>query len=697
MRLRAGTVLLVWLASAVVFSCGGAGEPGDLSGYNLLLVTLDTTRADVLGCYGKEDAGTPNLDRLAQEGIVFDRAVAHAPITLPTHASILTGTYPPFHGVRGNGFYSLPDERITLAEILGDAGYRTGAVVAARVLDRRFGLAQGFACFDDDPRSMSRASNFTDYTRRAPAVNEAAIDIAADFSPDEPWFLWVHYFDPHHPYEPLPEFGASFPDTLEGRYQAEVATVDHYVGELLAELRRSGVLDRTLVVVTADHGEGILGPHAEKTHGIFVYEDTIHVPLIFHAGGALTGGQRRPEVVGQADILPTVLDLFGIRDEGEAQGRSLRAALSGASIESRATYAEAILPWYKFGWAPLLAVRDRRYKFIDAPTPELYDLEQDPLEATNLAPERADLVSRYRERIREVLAQSSGVEAFAEHLVTSEEEKEMLQALGYTSSGRRLPEGDELAALGDLKDPKDWAHVQDRIHEARGAYGRGDAGDARRILEEIVREDPANYEAYAILVQVLMEQGELDEAHERLEEMLAFRPDTSKIHMAFGQLERRRAEALRAGGDEAGAREAFGRALERMRRAVELEKYDTEPMIRLASLAFEAGRKDEAEEVLRRARSIDARDFQVNSMLGSLLVDRGETAGAMEVLEDALDAARGDRARERAARGMLVQAYLRASRLEEAQREVEWLERSFPGDPAVKRLRAALERAADLR
>lgn len=696
--LRALGAVLVAIVVVSTFACSGNDTSigDDLDGWNVLLVTLDTTRADRIGCLGAENAGTPVLDRLAGEGVLFERAQAHAPITLPTHASIFTGTYPPYHGVRGNGFYSLPESSKTLAEMLADAGYDTGAVIAARVLDRRFGLAQGFRVFDDQPGSMTRGNAFTDYTRDAAAVNEAAFRVLDELETTSPFFLWVHYFDPHAPYDPPAEFAANHPATEQGRYQAEIASMDARLGDLLAELERRGHAEKTLVVVTADHGEGIYGPHEELNHGIFVYEETQHVPLVFYATGGLPAGVRRREIARQIDVTPTILDLLALPEADEAQGVSLRPLLTSdadaALDEPLWSYSESMMPWYKFGWSPLLAIRDERWKFVEAPTPELYDLEADPNELDNVAELHPELVAQYRERIQDLLA-AGGRDAFTEGLVVSEEERQKLVALGYTSSGRRLPEGEGMASLGKLKDPKDWAHIQQRLAVVRGHVQAGRDDEARRSLEQIVTEDPQNYEAYAILIPILLRAKELDEAKRRLDEVVAFRPEMGKTWVAYGYYERTRAGEHARRGEEAEARAAIDRAVECYERAVELDRFDSGPMLQLATLYFQLGRFDDAERVLRRALEIDANDAKANSMMAQILMRRGEIDEAIAGLERALEAGPSDRQALRAVLGQLIEAYAGRKDTANARRMLDRFVRDFPGDPAAEPLRAAVERA----
>ena len=342
---------------------------------NVLLITIDTLRADALGSYGGR-AATPNLDRLAQGGLRFTFAHAHAVVTLPSHASILTGRYPFEHGVRDNAGYRLDDKADTLAEIARRGGLATGAFVGAFPLDRQFGLGQGFDVYSDVGGRVVAQGDFAFTERRAEeVVGEARAWIEKQRSK---WFAWVHVFDPHASYTPPPPFDARYSGDP---YAGEVAYVDHALGPLLDAVRRSA--RPTTIVVTADHGEG-LGDHGEATHGTFAYESTLRVPLILAQVGPGTDGSRGRSIdapVRHVDIVPTIAGLLGMSVPGDLPGRTLLAAAAG---DTRHTYFEAMTPMLKRGWAPLSGVIAGRAKYIDLPIEELYDLAADPREERNL-------------------------------------------------------------------------------------------------------------------------------------------------------------------------------------------------------------------------------------------------------------------------------------------------------------------------
>src|SRR5437773_3112139 len=380
----AATSCGVRLLAAVLVLLGGCSSGHDRP--NVLVITVDTLRADRLGCYGFGLAHTPAIDRLADEGVRCADAATSAPITLPAHSSIMTGLYPPAHGVRDNGNYALAPEAVTLAERLHDAGYRTAAFVSALVLARRYGLDQGFDLYDDDLWSEDEPPLFMIRKRPAPRTADRALAWLRGWKADrggQPFFMWVHFFDPHEPYELRSTDLAALAPTP---YDAEVAQADRGVGRVLDWLRSEGVLDHTLVVFTADHGES-LGEHGEPTHGIFIYDATGHVPLIWRLPPAFPAGATYDGPVRHIDIVPTILAVLGLSGGETTQGLDLLPAFAGRMPPPDVPqYSEARLAEEGFGMAPLFGVRHDGRKWIRAPRPELYDLRADPREQTNLYP-----------------------------------------------------------------------------------------------------------------------------------------------------------------------------------------------------------------------------------------------------------------------------------------------------------------------
>jgi choline-sulfatase len=418
----------------------------------VVIITLDTTRADRLPAYGYMDAVMPHLDRLAREGIVFDRATSVGPLTLPAHCSLFTALFPPTHGVHDNADPALSPEHTTLAEILHARGFRTGAFVGSIVLDADRGLSQGFEQYssvaDGAPRDRSRPGPLD---RRANLTVDKALQWLGGVG-DSHFFLWVHLYDPHRPYDPPEPYRSANSDP----YIGEIAFADSQVGRLLEALDRRGRLDRTVVVVAGDHGES-LGDHSERDHGVFVYESVLRVPLILRAPGVAPG--RIGDVVRLVDVMPTVLDLLGVQ-RPTTDGVSLADAIHGrpGRVDLEA-YSESLYP-RRFGWSPLRSLRAGRFKLIEAPRPELYDLERDPFEQRNIYEERRSLADTLQERLA-ALERGGPLtgRGNGEDLIPGEEMQERLASLGYVGSGG----SPATSARRDLPDPKDCIRLHGSV------------------------------------------------------------------------------------------------------------------------------------------------------------------------------------------------------------------------------------------
>jgi len=479
--------------------------------FNVLLITIDTLRRDALGAYGQARDSSPWIDRLAAGGVRFENAYAHNTLTLPSHAGILSGRYPFDHGVRDNAGFRFPESLDTLATLLKPRGYRTGAFVSGFPLDSRFGLARGFDVYEDSFVARQRKGELALPERRAAesvALARAWIEQAGGART----FCWLHLYDPHAPYEP-PEPQAS---RFAGQpYLGEVAATDAALQGLLEPLLAAGRHGRTLVVLTADHGES-LGEHGERTHGLFAYESTLRVPLVLYAPRLL-----RPRVVGQAvrhvDLLPTVLDALGLPIPEPLPGRSLLGLANGQAAPPVESYFEALSAMLGRGWAPLLGLVREGGKYIDLPLPELYDLHADPGEQRNLAAERpADLdalrqrLARYRERDRGAARREESADT-----------RERLAALGYLTAAA-APVKD---TYGEADDPKRLVHLDDLMQQAFARQRVGDLAGARALGEQVVRERPGMTSALLMLAVIERGLGRLPAAIPLLERAVAGNPD----------------------------------------------------------------------------------------------------------------------------------------------------------------------------
>ncbi|MGB7293983.1 MAG: sulfatase-like hydrolase/transferase [Candidatus Aminicenantales bacterium] len=463
---------------------------------NVLLVTLDTTRADGLGCYGSTRARTPNLDGLAAAGVRFENVYCQVPLTTPSHCSILTGTYPIYHQVHNNGAYALPDEMTTLAEVFKGRGFETAAFVASFTVDSRFGLDQGFDVYDD---RMNEGDAFKPLNaeRKADKVY-AAFRSWLDSREEGPFFCWVHFFDPHIPYDPPAPYSIDFADSP---YDGEIAYMDHYVGQVIAALREKGLFQKTLIVLAGDHGEAF-GEKIEMGHGVFLYDGTLRVPMIFLAEDRLPKGAVIMPRVRLIDIVPSVLDLLEIPPPTEVQGQSLLPHISGQKKEDLGSYLETYFPRENYGWSELVGLIEGDWKFIRAPKPELYNLKTDPEEAENVLGREGRRAQEMRSLLEEMIAGSSSGLASSKRELTSEEQ-EKLRSLGYIDRTADSP-------AGSLPDPKDMGEELRMSQKAEILEMEGNFAEAAAVYAQILElnpRSPANYVNLA-LIQAKMERFE---------------------------------------------------------------------------------------------------------------------------------------------------------------------------------------------
>lgn len=620
---------------------------------NVLLITIDTLRADRLGRAGL----TPTLDALAARGTRFTRAYAHAPTTLASHASILTGLAPPSHGVRNNGAFRLADSAVTLSEVLKGAGYATGAFVSAFVLDARYGLNQGFDVYDDRLPSTAReesggALRFAE--RRAPdTLHPAAAWIAQQ--PGR-WFAWVHLFDPHAPY--------AAPAALANRgYDGEVAYVDASIGSFLAGL--GAAVQQTLVIVTADHGES-LGEHGESTHGLFAYDATLRVPLIVAGPGVQA--RVAPEAVSHVDIMPTVLELTGTHAAGE--GQSFVHALKGFALPARPIYFEAMDAALTRGWAPLSGVIDDGWKYIDLPLPELYDLDADAAEGANRVDDEDARAKRMRElasRLGAEPAQSASVGALAD-----QEARARLRALGYASGGASRPTG----VWREDNDPKRLLPLHARFQKAADLAAH-DREAAIRELRSLIDERPDFSAAYEAAATLLMDAGRARDAVA----LLSTERARSLRHRALTE---RLGAALLASGDARGAIATLEPGA-----TAEPDALDLRYTLALAYIS--AGDYAHARETLTTILRLDPSSSDAWTNLGTLDLQRGAMREAQQAFARALD---GDEGSVAALKGL--GASLEAS---DPARAVQTWERALtlaPNDHALLARLAFLLATSDL-
>lgn len=500
-------------------ACSDTEEAAPAGQTNILLITLDTIRADRIGCYGYEKGETPALDALASRGVLFEQAFTSVPITLPSHASILTGLLPPEHGVRENDDMTLREEATTLAEVFKKKGYRTGAFIGAFVLDSLFNLDQGFDVYDDD---LSSAATKKDHRFEQERSGDKVVDSALSWLDREsgsPFFCWVHLFDPHAPYLPPAPFSERFPDDP---YDGEIAFTDSQVGRLTAWLDKRGLTGRTLVVVAGDHGEG-MGDHKELRHSVFIYESTTRVPMIVSLPGKLPEGAAVAPPVSLIDLYPTIIALLDGDGSRQVSGRSLVAAMEGKSLEPRDIYSESNYPYDYYGWSPLRGLTTPRWKYIRAPVPELYDRRSDPGERTNVATKNAPIVKKMENRLSAM--EQAMVQGKADRVDLSPEQRERLANLGYTAGGTRKQ---AVVDVSSLKDPKEMADALNQSIEVIDMLAAGDLKGAIDTMKALVDENPGNAQFHSILARALAQSGDFQGAARHFDKAL-------KIHEKSGQ------------------------------------------------------------------------------------------------------------------------------------------------------------------
>ncbi len=615
----------------------GGGPP------SLLVITLDTLRADRLGCYGYAPARTPRLDALAARGLRFAQATTVTPLTLPAHASLFTGAVPPSHGVRDNGGFYLGDDQATLAETLRDRGYRTGGFVSAFVLDARWGIHQGFdRYFDDFDLSKFEKAAGMDAIQRpgAVTVDEAVRWLGEDRS--RPFFAWVHLYDPHTPYQAPAEFAAHYPPTPSGAYDAEIAATDVQVGRLLDALDAGGRLSSTVVAVLGDHGE-MLGAHGEVTHGFFVYDAAVRIPLIV-AGPGLGSGVVADQV-RIVDVMPTVLELLGAPFPAGVQGASLLPLARGEKRPLLA-YSESWYPRYHYGWSELVSVQDGRFKLIRAPRPELYDLERDPGETDDLSAREPGRLATLDRALDDLSSRISRADAPAGPRAIDPETEERLEALGYVAGGvskRHLedrPRGD----------PKDKIALYNLLKDASGASAQGRYEEAIAKVGAALAADPEILEGHMLLGNFLRKSGRIEEAAASYRRALALDPehdesifllaltykDTGRLSEARTGFTRAREIDPRSGkvlwqlADIDMRERRFESAQATLEQALALKVDEPRFLLKLGECHLEAGRYADAEAALRRALNARPGLETASFNLGLALEERGEVQKAID-------------------------------------------------------------------
>lgn len=608
-RLATWTLVALWAVGC------GRDRP------NVLLLSLDTTRADHLGAYGYAQAKTPAIDALAAQGFRFERHLTPVPITLPAHTSLFTGLFPPTHTVHDNGTFYVPPSSLTLAEVLAAEGYDTAAFVGSFPLERRFGLDQGFAHYDDrfyasesDRQRRENPGLFFD-ERPAGAVVDAALAHLGrpGQSAGQPFFAWLHFFDPHQPQAPPSPFDLEF---RERPYDGEIAYVDSQLARLFAELKKRGQWDNTLVILTADHGEG-LGEHGELTHAILLHQATLHIPLILAGPGVPVGTTRNWTIA--TEVFDTVLDLVGAEAETGpiARGPSLHPMLENGGAprpqgDPFTAYFETIAPRTSQGWSQLTAAMRQDLRYVHSPRPELYDLDADPHETTNLIAAQPEAAARLLVELRRFLKATETRTVGDAAGAIDPETVARLAALGYLQSSLDdLRQVDDLLAVEGLTDPKDRVIDINLFSEAKAAMSKGRWQLAESLWAEVLRRSPESVFAYRGLAVLAAMSHDWAKSQAVLDEGLARVPSSADLKRLKGQL------LVESG------RFAEGLAVLQTMKADSVEAYTW------LGVAFQGvGDSERAKEAWRAGLKLDAKSSWLRLYLGNRLAVEGAFAEA---------------------------------------------------------------------
>lgn len=616
-----------WLIRAIAYLAVLAGAGIALRQYvfvpaplNVLLVTFDTTRADHLGCYGYSGALTPALDALAARGTLFERAYAPAPLTLPSHASMLTGLYPPEHGLHANGQNQLADGIPTLAEILSNAGYQTGAFVGAFVLDSKFGLDRGFGTYNDELGDAQGhgASDASHRWRDGQQVVDAALAWLKGRR-QQPFFCWVHLYDAHYPYDPHRDV---FLRQFDGRpYDAEIAYIDLQLKRLTKFLNHEGHEKNTLIVVAGDHGEG-LGEHGEKTHSMMLYNSTMRVPLIVWNPASVAPGARVAAPVSLVDMFPTILECVGQIVPGRISGRSFSQALNGQNIDPRMCYGETEQPFFEAGWSPLWSITTANWKYIRTPRTELYDLARDPGETHNLATDQPARVRAMDLELTELLRGMKSNQAPAAKLSPTEERA--LTSLGYAGA---IAKPAQVGIPRPLHDIKDEIESFDDEEDALALMDEGNYAQASRILQKVIARSPDYAKAQGNLGICLAEAGKFDAAIVHYRRALELEPESDRAETALGM-------ALAAQGKTLEAASHFSSA-------IKLNANSADANFQLAEALCKLGKQSEAMPLLQTALRINPEFLQARLSFSRILTESGDLDEALAQVDSSLQAAPG--------------------------------------------------------
>lgn len=602
-----------------------------LSGYfsnndvrNVLLISIDTCRADYLSCHGYSLKTTPNIDEFASKGFLFSNSYSPVPVTLPAHSSLLTGTIPLYHGVHDNNDYKLAESNETLAEILHSNGFTTAAVVGAFVMHSKYGLKQGFDNYNCEFKESGSSIGIDE--RRGEDVNRSAFEWL-DKNKNKKFFLFLHYYDPHISYDPPEPFASRFRNNL---YAGEIAYVDHCIGQVLNKLKADGVYEKTLIVITSDHGE-MLGDHGEPTHSYFIYQKALHVPLVFKIPGQ-DNGKRLGALASLIDIVPTICGTLGIKIPEHVQGEDLSGYFKEDKIpvRNRRLYCESLIPT-KYGAGPLLGVITDRWKYIRTKRPELYDLVKDPEEAINQVKQQPETAQSLLNHLKTLVEGSIHSGKPGGNIYLDQEDRKRLESLGYLA-GTQVR--DDFEFDPKKEDPKDLIGFHNQLMNAYSfAFNKHDYKEATAICKKLLEDHPGDIATYDLLTEIALQQDELSVALSYLKiiidqipkdaETLKINPKLSSVYFKMGSIHKKKKDT--------------NEAVDLFFKALSLNPDMPEAYFELGVIFQEQGKEDKAIDNFSKALQLYADIPEAHYNLGVIFLGQGKTDEAIKKFLDALE------------------------------------------------------------
>lgn len=577
-------------------------------GRNLILITIDTMRADYWSCNGSTKVKTPNLDHLAKQGVNFERVRTPVPLTLPSHASILTSLYPRDHGIRDNAVYKLNEKHLTLAEVLRKHGYKTAAFVGSFVLDPRFGLNQGFDFYDAKTSGGVEMLERPDAERNAQQVYDAFAGWLERDQNSKPIFVWLHFYDPHAPYEPPASFQKQYRSDL---YAGEVAFTDSIIGKVVALLQTRKIMDQSMIAVVGDHGEG-LGQHQETTHSVLVYNSTLHVPMLIFAPGLIPAGTKVSELSRTIDLAPTLLDYLAIPDR-IGEGKSLRSAIEKKGNTSPGeAMSESLYPRLNLGWSELYGIESGNYHYILAPNPELYDLAKDPAEKQNIIGSSARVAQDLRRRLEANYIQ--GASANSKNPAVDPETREKMESLGYVSGSQGAISGKSSV------DPKSKMEIWNQIQVGLYQFSQNQYQSAAKTFEKILSTEKQTPLVYDYLGSSYMRLGNEVEAQKCYDAALKEGIDSAAFHLNLGVIHFHRKE-----NDQ---------AIAELQKAIALDDLNVTAHYKLGEVYRTMGNLGKAAGEFERALELNPSYVYARNGLGRIFAAMKRDTEALDAFQD---------------------------------------------------------------